>query len=589
MAGLIKDTKKGCKETTVFIKRKVPVLLFAMLVLCCMVWQKASALGKLLYQESTAVYVGGTISLRNYVDEEFLGSNYNGDYNSANPEYKLEYKWNSSNLNPDCATLDDNGNIKAISSGSVKADITFTYKDIVQTEVFAIEIYDPEEIDIAYGESQTLKAAEIYDTSKYLYTSSNGSVIINSDGSITASGFKNTEIYVPGEDGKNITVAKVNIRQPGFPDEGVARAAGTAAYIPGILNYTPFEGENAIEWKVASEGAISISEEGLSALNVGETDITAVITAKNGDTAKISTKLTITDPSFPETDIVIAADAVKDIVLAGVCNASKINWNIGNAAGTAAYFIEEGKLYANESGSISVTINADGRDIICNVTVTDPYYDGDGIVGYKGVTQNIKIKGTDAQKSKITYKSKKKTVAEVDENGVVTAKKTGNTVIVANADGREIEIPVEIASVKGYKASKKAVSISNTKTQYSQAKRMKKGFYDCSSLIWRIYSKYDVYFGVESGWAPTAADIAKWCNDNGKVLYNKAVPSEKLLPGDLIFFSYTKNGRYKNISHVEIYTGQDMDVSASSSNNAVIHYEYSQNDSIVMIARPVSN
>lgn len=32
-----------------------------------------------------------------------------------------------------------------------------------------------------------------------------------------------------------------------------------------------------------------------------------------------------------------------------------------------------------------------------------------------------------------------------------------------------------------------------------------------------------------------------------------------------------------------------MDVSASSSNNAVIHYEYSQNDSIVMIARPVSN
>lgn len=588
MAGLIKDKKKGCRETTGF-KRKGIALLFAMLVLCCMVWQKASALGKLLYQESTAVYVGGTISLRNYVDEEFLGLNYNGDYNSVNPGYKLEYKWNSSNLNPDCATLDEKGNIKAISSGSVKADITFTYKDIVQTEVFTIEIYDPEEIDIAYGESQPLKAAEVYDTSKYLYTSSNGSIIVNSDGSITASGFKNTEIYVPGEDGKNITVAKVNIRQPGFPDDGIARAAGTSAYTPGILNYTPFEGENAVVWKVASEGAVSVSEEGLSALNAGETEITALISAKNGDTVEIATKLTITDPSFPETDIVIAADVVKDIELSGICNASIINWNIGNAVDTAAYFIEEGKLYSNESGSAPVTINADGRDITCNVTVTDPYYDGEGIIGYKGVTKNIKIKGTDDQKSIVTYRSKKKAVAEVDENGVITAKKTGNTVIVANADGREIEIPVEIASVEGYKASKKAVSISNTKTKYSQAKRMKKGYYDCSSLIWRIYSQYDVYFGVESGWAPTAADIAKWCKDNGRTLYNKAVPSEKLLPGDLVFFSYSKNGRYKNISHVEIYTGQDMDVSASSSNNAVIHYEYSQNDSIVMIARPVSN
>ena len=27
-------------------------------------------------------------------------------------------------------------------------------------------------------------------------------------------------------------------------------------------------------------------------------------------------------------------------------------------------------------------------------------------------------------------------------------------------------------------------------------------------------------------------------------------------PGDLIFYSYTTNGRYKNISHVGIYVGK---------------------------------
>ena len=154
------------------------------------------------------------------------------------------------------------------------------------------------------------------------------------------------------------------------------------------------------------------------------------------------------------------------------------------------------------------------------------------------------------------------------------------------ADGRLFIIRTEVSSKIGYKASMKAIAISKKKTVYSQAYRMSNGKYDCSSLVWRVYSKCGVYFGVRSGWAPTAADIGKWCAQHHKVIANKGVSYTKLLPGDLIFFSYTKNGRYKNISHVEMYTGGGMDVSASSSYNRVVHYWYYPNDSIVMIARP---
>ena len=96
---------------------------------------------------------------------------------------------------------------------------------------------------------------------------------------------------------------------------------------------------------------------------------------------------------------------------------------------------------------------------------------------------------------------------------------------------------------------------------------------------------YKVYFGVESGWAPTAAEIGKWCADNGKVVAKKGIAAKKLEPGDLIFYSYSKNGRYKNISHVEIYVGDGKCVSASVSHNKVVCYAY-RKTSCVLIARP---
>ena len=132
---------------------------------------------------------------------------------------------------------------------------------------------------------------------------------------------------------------------------------------------------------------------------------------------------------------------------------------------------------------------------------------------------------------------------------------------------------------------KKEIAISKTKTRYSQARRMSAHYYDCSSIVWRTYKRYGVNFGVNSSWAPTAASMGYWCQKNNKVIYRTGVSSSKLLPGDIIFYSYQRNGRYKNISHVEMYVGNGKSVSASSSHNKVIHYAY-KNRSVVMIARP---
>jgi cell wall-associated NlpC family hydrolase len=57
-------------------------------------------------------------------------------------------------------------------------------------------------------------------------------------------------------------------------------------------------------------------------------------------------------------------------------------------------------------------------------------------------------------------------------------------------------------------------------------------------------------------------------------------------PGDLIFYSFTNNGRYKNISHVAIYVGNGKAVEALNEKYGVVYRDVSSVGSIVLIGRP---
>lgn len=56
-------------------------------------------------------------------------------------------------------------------------------------------------------------------------------------------------------------------------------------------------------------------------------------------------------------------------------------------------------------------------------------------------------------------------------------------------------------------------------------------------------------------------------------------------PGDLIFYSFRNNGRYKNISHVAIYVGDGKVVEASDEKTGVIIGNF-YTSGLVMIGRP---
>ena len=57
------------------------------------------------------------------------------------------------------------------------------------------------------------------------------------------------------------------------------------------------------------------------------------------------------------------------------------------------------------------------------------------------------------------------------------------------------------------------------------------------------------------------------------------------MPGDLIFYSYENNGRYKNISHVAIYIGDGKQVHAANKRRGVVCDPFKESN-IGVYARP---
>ena len=91
---------------------------------------------------------------------------------------------------------------------------------------------------------------------------------------------------------------------------------------------------------------------------------------------------------------------------------------------------------------------------------------------------------------------------------------------------------------------------------------MQKGYYDCSSLVWRSYKKSGKLFGNKT-YAPVAADMVKWCSKNQRMikegLCSENVSQRKLRPGDIMFETGDDNHWYKGIYHVEMFVGYRCD------------------------------
>lgn len=118
------------------------------------------------------------------------------------------------------------------------------------------------------------------------------------------------------------------------------------------------------------------------------------------------------------------------------------------------------------------------------------------------------------------------------------------------------------------------LAITKIGCHYSQDRRYEEGWYDCSSLVQRLYKEV----GIEL--PATAATQGKYCYQNAMLINRK-----DLKQGDLIFYSYEKNEEFRNISHVAIYVGNGKMVHAANEKRGVV-LDPLRTKNVVFYARP---
>lgn len=380
----------------------------------------------------------------------------------------------------------------------------------------------------------------------------------------------------------------------------IANSAQAAVAVGGYIylvredtydNYT----DVAYEWTASNENI---------KMDVSADQKNATITGKAKGTTKVTLKITYKDENEEEqtveynTDVEVTTPTLTTSKIGLAINTSgakvEVTGNSSNAQDRMLYgtdnkktfSVYDGNLYATKKQTRNVYVYVDGVILKAVVKCTNPGISREIAVMKKGQKLSFALKGASGY-TPVTYSVKNKKYATVSKKGLVKGKKYGKTALTVQADHKTWQLNVYIVKNSVYKTIAKAYTIEKAKTKYSQPKRMQKGYADCSSYVWKSYKTTGIYFG-DKGYAPTAANIAKWCTKNHRSLKLSAYNgrSDKLKPGDLIFYKKRqgKNGRYKNIEHVSMYVGNDTILHASGK---MVSFGYPWYRKVIAIGRPV--
>ena len=300
------------------------------------------------------------------------------------------------------------------------------------------------------------------------------------------------------------------------------------------------------------QGEVSVNGDKIKAVKEGRT--TVKVTWKNEAGEEITENLTVDviDPVYTPYDGYYLANFSS--IHPSITHRSEFSEIKLSTDNEKVCKVDYGALIPLSFGTCTLSIIIDGKEFTDTINVYDPKLSDDMMLIKKKTTTALTLTGI-PEGIPISYEIGNKKIVSVDENGNVKAKKLGNTYILVHCEGLcNLTCSVTVGDgKKGMKAALQAREYIGA--AYSQENRMKDNFFDCSSLAWRSYKASGTAIGGSETYAPTAADLGKNLTENGKKIADGFLDPEELKPGDLIFYSTTKNGRYLNIDHVAVYYG----------------------------------
>lgn len=394
-----------------------------------------------------------------------------------------------------------------------------------------------------------------------------------------------TEAYCQVEVRANELLTGLSFSDQSYPPK--ALGAGTFQ-----IKETALDGMKC-QWSSANHKVATVNQNGVvTPVGVGKTDILIRVTDSYGGTYNFRVPVRIIDPHFRAKKTNLAKGCQMTLPLldttGGQAGYSSSNSGILSIQTSNAYGVT---VHARKEGSAVITASVDGVRTACTVTVTNPALKTK--YGFYQTKKGLKVKVTGTNRASVKrWRSENTAIATVNKNGTVRTKKKGSTVIICEVDGKILRYYLAVSTKKAVKAMRYGYKRIG-RAPYSQARRMSKRYFDCSSFVYRCYRSAGKYLVRKASWAPVAADIARYYVRKGKRVKasGKKYNLNKLRPGDLICYGGKKarrNGRYKRIYHIVMYIGNGKTMESSSlANNVVIRNRRSFKKSAVpVIVRP---
>lgn len=302
-------------------------------------------------------------------------------------------------------------------------------------------------------------------------------------------------------------------------------------------------------------------------VNPGDANVIATVTNNNGSVTEYSNTVHVSNPVINTNNLILLGsnagpDRLQYISFTGLSQYSKVTWTLPSTTKIKTN-IYRNKIALSgdvpESGIIQATV--DGKTYNVTYTVYNPIFNQLPAYIIKGKTAKINIGNIGTIQP--TYTSRNKSIATVAADGTITGKKSGVTYVDVKIGNYSFAYRVEVAAKGMKKIIDRATYIVN-KWKYSQKKRMKKKYYDCSSLVWKGYKAYKSYqkkLGSKT-WAKSAGELFDYLKQKKKIVYYGYLGCDYMKPGDLIFYGdynsavqYSTPGRTLNIYHVAMYAG----------------------------------
>lgn len=301
----------------------------------------------------------------------------------------------------------------------VFSTILFT-KD-TSTAMAAVNI-SKKSITLELGHYQTLK---VYGTSKKVTWSSGNSWIasVSSTGKVTAKAAGTTTITAKVA-GKKLTTKVTVLRMKG-KDLTLAPGKSKTITIEGTKNKVTWISDNKSVATVSSGGKVT-----------GKAPGVATITAKV-DGKEMKAKVTVIDINHKSVVLEVGGEYgfIKTLSLGDKIDNRNVKWTSDNTK--VATIGKDGRVKAQSPGNAKITAEYSGVKFTTKVKVLK--LSKKKLTLKVGEEKTLTVAGTD---SKIKWHSNWKTVATVDENGLVTALAPGDLTITAIVDGEEFDCDV---------------------------------------------------------------------------------------------------------------------------------------------------